>query len=173
MLVMNKNKTEIRHAINSDSYQEILLSNEEDKISTEIKTIMKDSSKEITMDNESIFIKNYANNYTTKINMSNDGTLRLSSSESIDNSRGKNVESDIIISPAKITVSSGNSKISFDRSINTSNDSITISANNVVLNASKISLGASGYRLVATPNSNMAITLEDGTMLTTIDNITV
>lgn len=170
-LIMNKNTLDMRHIIDSDSYQQIVFNSDGESNNSSFRTVLKDASKEVTINDDMILIKNSNNGHTTKIIMDDDGNLRLSSTDN--SSSGAIVESDIFLSPAKITMSAGNSKISFDRTLNSNNDSITISAQNVVLNASKISLGPSGYRLVATPNSNMAITLEDGTMLTTIDNITV
>ena len=77
------------------------------------------------------------------------------------------------ITTHSVNIDAGNSRITMSRNIDKTKDKMTIKTSKLQITADDISFGSSGYSLVASPNPNLNFTLEDGSMLTTANNIRV
>ena len=173
--VLNSAKARLYHRIDDNTYQEFVLCNGDEKNPGSISmtyTVNKNVFKKVSLDDNQILIKNKNNDDTTQIILDDDGILINAFEENVGNKlTGSTIDAKIKISPAAITLSAGHSRITLSRNINANNEKITISANNLQIDARNVSFGSSGYSFVVSPNSNLAFTLEDGSMLTTASNI--
>lgn len=175
-IVLNKSKASVYHRINDARFLGFSLDNDDEKGEVELSyTIDEDTSRNIVVNDDEISILNKNGDLNAKIILNKEGNILIHSYE--DNSpegnaiRGSRVEASIEMSPASITLKTGNSIINMSRNINPDNELISIQANNLQINAKNVSFGESGYSFVVSPNENLNFTLEDGSMLTTANNI--
>lgn len=176
--ILSSAKAKIRHRIDEDTYQEFILENDPNTNKGVIGisyTISEDEYKKFEADDNQILVKNKNGDITAQIILDDEGNVFINSLE--DNSGNKNtgsrIETSIELTPASINIKAGHSRISMNRNINENNEKITISANNIQIDSRNISFGSSGYSFVVSPNPNLNFTLQDGSMLTTADNIRV
>ena len=174
--VLNSSKARLYHRIDDDTYQEFVLDSGDEKNSGSISmtyTVSEEEYKKVSVDDDSVLIRNKNGNITAQIILDDEGGVLINSFEegAGNNITGSTIDASIKITPASIALVAGHSKISMNRNINENNEKITISANNLQIDARNVSFGSSGYSFVVSPNSNLAFTLEDGSMLTTANNI--
>ena len=176
--VLSSTKASIYHRIDDDAYQEFILNNDPEKNTGSIEmayVVDENNFKRITADDDSVTIRNKDGDIEAKIQLEKDGSILINSLE--DNSgnkqTGSRVETHILLKPAAIEVVAGGSRIEMSRNVDENNEKMTIKASKIQVLADDISLGSSGYSLVASPNPNLNFTLEDGSMLTTTNNIRV
>lgn len=163
-VVLNSSKAEMNHNIEEGKNYNISI-NKEDGI--KISYIEEDNEKEIKINNLEISISSKAKANSFKANFKGD-KFRIVTSKKINDS---NIESIIEQKASKISLKSGDSSVVISNSIK--DNELILSGKTVRISAKSILLGNSGYNLVACPNENTSITLEDGTLLTTMDNIKV
>lgn len=181
-MIMSEEKIQLRHdIINSKdntitgSYGEIIFSKEADNENENKENsyvslrnyIDNNSEKFIKLDSDDITFQNKNGSLLTVIRMTEDGHIIIQTSEN------NKEQSKIELAQAQIILESGKAKINIRQGLNQSQSEVAISAPKVRISAENISLGSTGYSLLATPSSNIALTMEDGTMLTTINNIKV
>lgn len=176
--ILSSTKARIYHRIDDDSYQEFVLENNPNKKAGTIGisyVVSEDEYKKLEANENQVLIKNKNDDITAQIILDDKGYLYINAFE--DNAGNKNtgsrIETSIELTPASINIKAGHSRISMNRNINENNEKITISANNIQIDSRNISFGSSGYSLVVSPNPNLNLTLQDGTMLTTASNIRV
>lgn len=178
-VVLSSSKASIYHRVGDETYQEFVLSSDEENSTGSIAiayVISDDEFKRISADDDSITIKNKNGDLEAKITLSDDGGIYINSLEdnaSENKQSGSRVETNIKLTPASVELNAGGCKISMSRNINENNEKLVIKASKVQLLAKDISLGSSGYSLVVSPNPNLNFTLEDGSMLSTASNIRV
>lgn len=190
-LVLSSTKASIYHRIDDDTYQEFSLTNKKDKDGTDIGSIemayviSDDEHRKITADDKTITIRNKDTNTEAKIVLikpginsngeEEPGGISISSFQDNagNNITGSRIETSIKLTPASVNIDAGNSRITMSRNIDKTKDKMTIKTSKLQILADDISLGSSGYSLVASPNPNLNFTLEDGSMLTTTNNIRV
>lgn len=134
--------------------------------------------KHFRANNKSIDIISKDGQIEGKIKISDDGEIYIAS---IDNSgkgsqsaSGSSVTSEITMNSAKIEINSGGSHISLIKNVDRQQEKIEISTSgSIQINAQKVSFGPDGYNFVLSPNANLNFTLEDGSMLTTSNNIRI
>ena len=174
--ILNSSVARLYHRVDDDVYQEFVLNNENKEGIGEIKlsyTVSNDEYKHILLNDNTIEIRNKNDQISALINIGSDGTIYINSYEdgTGNNLSGTRVESEAIIKPALIELKTGHSQIIMQRNVDESSEKLTINAKNLQINAENVSFGSSGYAFVVSPNPNLAFTLEDGSMLTTADNI--
>lgn len=176
--ILSSAKASIYHRIDEDTYQEFVLSNDSQNNTGSIEmayVIDEETFKRITVNDESITIRNKNGDAEAKIILGNDGTIYINSFEdNIGNKQtGSRIETNIALSPASIEIKAGHSNIKMARNVDEDNEKMTITASKIQIVANDISLGSSGYSFVVSPNSGLNFTLEDGSMLTTANHIRV
>ena len=175
--ILNSSIARLYHRIDDEIYQEFVLSNKNEQGVGEIKlsySISNDEYKHILLNDDAIEIKNKSKDgIAASIKVDNEGTIYINSYQDGigDSTSGTRVDASIKITPSAIEMKAGHSQISMQRNIDESKENITINARNLQINAENVSFGSSGYAFVVSPNPNLAFTLEDGSMLTTADNI--
>ena len=175
--ILNSSIAKLYHRIDDESYQEFILDNKNKQGVGEIKlsySVNDDEFKHILLNDNTVEIRNKSKDgISAFIEVDSDGTIYLNSYQDGigDSTSGTRVDASIKITPSAIELKSGHSQISMQRNIDESKENITISARNLQINAENVSFGSSGYAFVVSPNPNLAFTLEDGSMLTTADNI--
>lgn len=135
-----------------------------------------DQYKYFRANNKSIDIVSKDGEVEGQIKISDDGEIYIAS---LDNSgkgsqsaSGSNVISEIKMNSAVITIISGGSHITMTKNVDRQKEQITIhTGGEIQIDAQKISFGPNGYNFVLSPNANLNFTLEDGSMLTTSNNI--
>lgn len=171
VLIMNKNKYTVRHILDfkNNRYEDIVFNqdDENDNNFAMVRYHIADKNiKYISLNQENIMIKNSFEDKITSINLTDECHIIIKSEEG----ESSKTDSQIMVTPTNIQVKSGDATINLSR---VSND-IQISADTININANdKLLLGQSGYFLVASPNPNLAFTLEDGSMLTSVGKIGV
>lgn len=180
-VVLNKSKAAVYHRINDARFIDFSLANEDEEGSISLAyTLGEEESESLTMGesinnqkNRAIVVKNKNRDLTAQIVLSDDGGILIDAFE--DNAgnaqTGSRVEASIKLTPASISLETGSSIINLSRNINADNEGISIQAKNIQINAENVSFGHSGYSFVVSPNDSLNFTLEDGSMLTTANNI--
>ena len=176
--VLSSIKAGIHHRVDDDTYQELILSNDPENNTGSVEmsyVISDDEFKKITASDDSIIIKNKNDKIETKIEFDDNGTIYLNSFEDNLGNRqtGSRIETSIKLTPSSVEIKAGGSNITMTRNVNENNEKMTINAKNIQIIADDVSFGSSGYSFVISPNSNLNFTLEDGSMLTTADNIRI
>lgn len=177
--VLNSAKASLYHRVNDKAYQEFVLYNGDKENKTPgaismLYTVSDTEYKSVSASENGIFIKDKNENRIAQLIFNDEGEIFINSvqeNRGTANTGGTRVEAIIKLTPASIELIAGNSRISMNRNIDQNKEKITINATNLQINAKKISFGNSGYSFVVSPNSNLNFTLEDGSMLTTADNI--
>ena len=171
----------INPRINDARFIDFSLANEDEEGSISLAyTLGEEESESLTMGesinnqkNRAIVVKNKNGDLTAQIVLSDDGGILIDAFE--DNAgnaqTGSRVEATIKLTPASISLETGNSIINLSRNINADNEGISIQAKNIQINAENVSFGHSGYSFVVSPNDSLNFTLEDGSLLTTANNI--
>ena len=179
-LIMNSAKFSIFHRVDDDTYQEFILDNGTDNSEGTVKigyVVSDEEFKRITFDDNTITIRNKSGDIEAEMILNDEGNIYITAFDSdgskVPGKEGSRVGTSIEMTPASIELNTGHSHISMSRNIDLNKENITITTSNLQVLAKNISLGSSGYSLVASPNSHLNFTLEDGSMLTTINNITV
>jgi len=162
--ILNKEKALLNHNVNEDEDYYLKINNDEISINYS----GDDNSKSIKVTDDSISVSSAAGNLSFSAKLSGN-TLTINTSDS---SGIKTIDSTISQTPSKLTLKAGDSSIIAKRT-STGGDEISVTAPIIRLSADNIIMGNTGYSLVACPNKNMAITLEDGTMLSSLSSIEV
>lgn len=177
-MIMNSAKLSFYHRVDDDTYQEFILDNGDDSSHGSIRLgyiISEDKFKRISFDDDSITIRNKSGDVEAKMILDDDGGIYITAfDDSAGNpSTGTRVDTSIELTPASINLKSGHSQISMSRNIDLNRESVTLTTNNLQILAKNVSFGSSGYSFVVSPSPNLNFTLEDGSMLTTANNIRV
>lgn len=179
-MIMNSAKLSFYHRVDDDTYQEFILDNGGDNNEGSITlgyVVSEDEFKRVTFDDSTIIIRNKNGDVETKMILDDDGGIYITAyddSLSKDPEKeGSRVGTSIELTPASINLKSGHSNISMSRNVDYNNENVTITTSNLQVLAKNISFGSSGYSLVVSPSPNLNFTLEDGSMLTTANNIRV
>lgn len=177
-MIMNSSKLSFYHRVDDDTYQEFILDNGTDKTEGSITlgyVVNDEDFKRVTFDDDTITVRNKSGYVEAKMVLDDDGGIYITAFDDSagDPSSGTRVGTSISLSPASITLESGHSKIAMARNIDINNENMTITTSNLQILAKNISFGSSGYSVVVSPSPNLNFTLEDGSMLTTANNIRV
>ena len=137
--------------------------------------ISEEDYRKIEADNNQILVKNKTGDITAQIIIDDKGDILINSFEENSGNKqtGSKIETSIKLTPASVNINAGNSNITMNRNIDENQEKITISAKKIQIISQDISLGSSGYSLVVSPNPGLNFTLQDGSMLTTANNIRV
>lgn len=179
-MIMNSSKLSLYHRVDDDTYQEFILDNGTDNTEGSITLGYVVSDKEfkrVTFDDDTITIRNKSGYAEAEIILDDNGGIYITAFDDSmardPSATGSRIGTSISLSPASITLESGHSKIAMARNVDLNNENMTITTNNLQVLAKNISFGSSGYSLVVSPSPNLNFTLEDGSMLTTANNIRV
>ncbi len=177
-VILNSRKAHIHHRIADSSYSEFIMGTDNEEkpmMSLGFFNTEEDSSSSIKLD-DMITISDKDGDKTSSIFISSDSEYGITlQTRDASGSRGSSTIAQINVTPTDIALSiGGNSSGNGSSSIIMSrmNNEVAISAKNIRLTADNISLGNTGYYVVVSPN-HVAMTMEDGTMLTTTENIKV
>ena len=178
-VILNAAKAQVYHRIADSEYIDFVMKGDEkdDKNEPEISLGLfndeENSSSHIKLNDKVELIRSEEGaSSTILIDSDSKYGINIQSVDSSGNS-GESIGR-INITPTEVVVSVGGSLTGGSSSITLSriNDEISISAKSIRLSASTISLGDTGYYVVTSP-TNVSMTLEDGTLLTTAHNIKV
>lgn len=177
-LILNSYKARLYHRIDDYEYQEFIMCNDkENKTSSIVLGYVIDDEagdkRTLEIDREQIVVKNKDGQETAQIILDNKGDIYINAFSDDGKSTETRIDTSIELTTASINIKAGHSRITLNRNIDSEQEKITISANNIQIDSQNISFGSSGYSLIASPNPNLNFTLEDGSMLTTVNNIKV
>ena len=179
-MIMSSAKLSFYHRVDDDTYQEFVLDNgdgKENQGTINLGYVVSENEfKRVTFDDSTITIRNKSGAVEAEMILDDSGDIYITAfDDSIakDPSSGIRIGTSIELTPASINLKSGHSQISMSRNIDYNNESVTITTSNLQVLAKNISFGSSGYSLVVSPSPNLNFTLEDGSMLTTANNIRV
>lgn len=179
-MIMNSAKLSFFHRVDDDTYQEFVLDNgdgKENQGSIKLGYVVSENEfKRVTFDDSTITIRNKSGDVEAEMILNDSGDIYITAfddSLAKDPSSGTRIGTSIELTPASINLKSGHSQISMSRNVDYNNENVTITTSNLQVLAKNISFGSSGYSLVVSPSPNLNFTLEDGSMLTTANNIRV
>lgn len=179
-LIMNSAKLSLYHRVDDNTYHEFILDNGGDDNEGTVTlgyVVSENEFKRVSFDDSTITIRNKAGDIEAEMILDDEGGIYITAFD--DNgskspeTEGSRVGTSIELTPASINLKSGHSQISMSRNIDYNNENVTITTSNLQVLAKNISFGSSGYSLVVSPSPNLNFTLEDGSMLTTANNIRV
>ena len=176
--ILSSTKARIYHRIDDITCQEFILNNDPENNTGSIGLsyyISEEDYRKIEADNNQILVKNKTGDITAQIIIDDKGDILINSFEENSGNKqtGSKIETSIKLTPASVNINAGNSNITMNRNIDENQEKITISAKKIQIISQDISLGSSGYSLVVSPNPGLNFTLQDGSMLTTANNIRV